>query len=69
MILERQMFDNFIYIFSDFSFEMENSVWITIYPYKVRNQNWGNATPTDPIGFHTVLLFSIFWFDIIFGCS
>ena len=45
MILERQMFDNFIYIFSDFIFEMENSVWITIYPYKVRNQNWGNATP------------------------
>lgn len=39
MILERQMFDNFIYIFSDFLFfEMENSIWITIHLY-IENQN------------------------------
>jgi len=45
MILERQMFDNFIYIFSDFIFEMENSIWITIHPYKVRKSKLRECYP------------------------
>lgn len=36
-ILERQLFDYFIYIFSDFIFEVQSSIWIKIYSSKVRS--------------------------------
>lgn len=36
-ILERQLFEDFIYIFSDFIFEVQSSIWIKIYSYKVRS--------------------------------
>lgn len=44
-ILERQLFDNFIYIFSDFIFEMENSIWIKIYSFKVRKSKMRERYP------------------------
>lgn len=36
-ILERQLFENFIYIFSDCIFEVQSSIWIKIYSSKVRS--------------------------------
>lgn len=33
--LERQLFDNFIYIFSNFIFKVENSMCVKMHPYKV----------------------------------
>lgn len=41
-ILERQLFEDFIYIFSDFIFEVQSSIWIKIYSYKVRSQKIRN---------------------------
>lgn len=45
MILERQLFDNFISIFSGFIFEAENSIWITISSYKVRESRLRECYP------------------------
>lgn len=44
-ILERQLFNNFIYILSDFIFEIENSIWIKIYSYKVRKSEMQEHYP------------------------
>lgn len=45
MNLERQLFDNFIYIFSYFIFEFENSIWIKIYSCKVRTSKMRERYP------------------------
>lgn len=38
-------------------------------PTRFEISNEGTLPLTDPTGFHTVLLFSFFQCDIIFGCS
>lgn len=43
--LERQLFDNFIYTFSDFIFKIKNSIWIKMYSYKVRESKTKELYP------------------------